>query len=133
MHVGMGAYEGTKMSKSLGNLVFVRDLCSKYDPRALRLSLLGHHYRSGFEWFDEDINEGVERLDRLIKASQCSKGPDSSSLLSSVRNALDNDLDTWSARESLDLFAKETLEGVEEDSNAASTLSEAAALLGVLI
>jgi cysteinyl-tRNA synthetase len=83
--------------------------------------------------FDEDINEGVERLDRLIKASQCSKGPDSSSLLSSVRNALDNDLDTWSARESLDLFAKETLEGVEEDSNAASTLSEAAALLGVLI
>ena len=133
MHVGMVAYEGTKMSKSLGNLVFVRDLCSKYDPRALRLSLLGHHYRSGFEWFDEDINEGVERLDRLIKASQCSKGPDSSSLLSSVRNALDNDLDTRSARESIDLFAKKTLEGVEEDSNAASTLSEAAALLGVLI
>ena len=36
-------------------------------------------------------------------------------------------------QDKLDLFAKETLEGVEEDSNAASTLSEAAALLGVLI
>ena len=57
----------------------------------------------------------------------------SSSLLSSIRNALDNDLDTWSARESLDLFARETLEGAGEDSNAASALTKAAALLGVLI
>ena len=133
MHVGMVAYEGTKMSKSLGNLVFVRDLCSEYDPRAVRLSLLGHHYRGGFEWFDDDIHDGVERLDRLIKASLCSKGPNSSSLLTSIRNALDNDLDTWGARESLDLFARKMLDGAEEDPNAASNLIEAAALLGILI
>ena len=133
MHVGMVAYEGTKMSKSLGNLVFVRDLCSEYDPRAVRLSLLGHHYRGGFEWFDDDIHDGVERLDRLIKASLCSKGPNSSSLLTSIRNALDNDLDTWGARESLDLFARKMLDGDEGDPNAASNLIEAAALLGILI
>ena len=133
MHVGMVAYEGTKMSKSLGNLVFVRDLCREYDPRAVRLSLLGHHYREGFEWFDNDIHDGVERLDRLIKASQRPKGPDSSLLLTSVRNALDNDLDTLEARESLDLFARKMLNGAEEDPNAASNLIEAAALLGILI
>ena len=37
MHVGMVAYEGTKMSKSLGNLVFVRNLRHMHDPRALSL------------------------------------------------------------------------------------------------
>ena len=51
MHVGMVAYEGTKMSKSLGNLVFVRNLRRMHDPRAIRLALMAHHYRGGFEWF----------------------------------------------------------------------------------
>ena len=133
MHVGMVAYEGTKMSKSLGNLVFVRDLCREYDPRAVRLSLLGHHYRAGFEWFDDNIHDGVARLDRLIRASRCTEGPDSSSLLTSIRNALDNDLDTWRARELLDLFAQEILEEGGRDSNAASNLVKASGLLGILL
>ena len=44
-HVGLVGLDGTKMSKSLGNLVFVGDLCKEWDPAAVRLALLGHHYR----------------------------------------------------------------------------------------
>jgi len=59
MHVGMVAYEGTKMSKSLGNLVFVRNLRRMHDPRAIRLALMAHHYRDGFEWFDYNIDDAI--------------------------------------------------------------------------
>ena len=40
MHAGMVAYQGTKMSKSLGNLVFVSELVKTADPRAIRLALM---------------------------------------------------------------------------------------------
>ena len=43
MHCAMVAYEGTKMSKSLGNLVFVSELSKTADPRAIRLALMRHH------------------------------------------------------------------------------------------
>jgi L-cysteine:1D-myo-inositol 2-amino-2-deoxy-alpha-D-glucopyranoside ligase len=44
-HVAMVRMDGEKMSKSLGNMVFVRDLLRSYSPDALRVYLLGHHYR----------------------------------------------------------------------------------------
>ena len=45
MHVGMVCKDGEKMSKSLGNLVFVDDLRETWDPRAIRLAVIEHHYR----------------------------------------------------------------------------------------
>ena len=71
MHSAMVAYDGEKMSKSLGNLVFVSDLLKVADPRAIRLALLRHHYRAGFEWFDTDLDEGKALLRRLLAAADC--------------------------------------------------------------
>ena len=48
MHQAMVCYEGEKMSKSLGNLVFVSELLKDWDPRAIRLAVLEHHYRSSW-------------------------------------------------------------------------------------
>jgi L-cysteine:1D-myo-inositol 2-amino-2-deoxy-alpha-D-glucopyranoside ligase len=46
VHTGMIGLDGTKMSKSLGNLIFVSQLIKNgVDPMAIRLALLGHHYR----------------------------------------------------------------------------------------
>ena len=64
MHSAMVAYEGEKMSKSLGNLVFISDLLETHDPRAIRLALMQHHYSSGFEWHDTDIQDGNALLHR---------------------------------------------------------------------
>src|SRR3954451_15968164 len=51
MHQAMVRMDGTKMSKSLGNLVFVSDLLKEWDPAVIRLAVLNHHYRTPWEWF----------------------------------------------------------------------------------
>ena len=76
LHSAMVSYEGEKMSKSLGNLVFVSDLLKVADPRAIRLALMRHHYRSGFEWYDTDLDEAVALLHRLLAAAERPDGPD---------------------------------------------------------
>ncbi|HJL90508.1 MAG TPA: cysteine--tRNA ligase [Acidimicrobiales bacterium] len=131
MHVAMVAYEGIKMSKSLGNLVFIRNLRHLHDPRAIRLSLLGHHYRAGFEWFDHDIDDGVTRLDRLIAAAGRPTGPDPAPTLATIRDALDDDLNTAAARDALDMLAGAILAGAGDDTSSAFGLAEAAGLLGI--
>ena len=64
-HSGMVSYQGAKMSKSLGNLVFVSRLrAAGTDPMAIRLALLAHHYRSDWEWTDEALAQAQARLER---------------------------------------------------------------------
>ena len=131
MHVGMVAYEGTKMSKSLGNLVFVRMLRNLHDPRALRLAMLGHHYRAGFEWFDTDIDDGITRLSRLVDAARRPCGPDPAPTLAAVRAALDAALDAPPAREAIDVVAGAIIAHAGDDPTAPSGLRQAAGLLGI--
>ena len=64
MHVGMVSLGGIKMSKSLGNLVFVSDLLKEWEPPAARLAILAHHYRAGFDWNDDLMVTATDRLDR---------------------------------------------------------------------
>jgi len=98
-HSGMVAYQGEKMSKSLGNLVKVSELVAqKVDPRAIRLALLGHHYRSDWEWFDDDVYAAVARLTHWSGwAARAVAGPDETPLLAELRAALSDDLDTPAA------------------------------------
>ncbi len=58
----MVGYQGTKMSKSLGNLVFVRDLLKNWEPAAIRLAILAHHYRSDWDWEERLLEEASARL-----------------------------------------------------------------------
>jgi L-cysteine:1D-myo-inositol 2-amino-2-deoxy-alpha-D-glucopyranoside ligase len=65
VHAGMVSYHGEKMSKSLGNLVFVsRLLADGVDPMAIRMALLAHHYRSDWEWTDAVLGDARARLAR---------------------------------------------------------------------
>ena len=92
-HTAMVRMDGAKMSKSLGNMVFVRDLLARYSVDALRLYLLSHHYRSVFEWSPGDLEACASLADRLALAAHA---PDYGPL--SVREAfaaaLEDDLDT---------------------------------------
>jgi len=130
MHSAMVSYEGEKMSKSLGNLVFVSDLLHVADPRAIRLALMRHHYRAGFEWYDTDLDEGTALLHRLHAAAGAATGPDPQPFAARVEAALDDDLDAPKALEALDDLASAILSG-GTDAAAPGTLCDLAAMVGV--
>ena len=68
-HAGLVSYLGEKMSKSLGNLVFVNRLrADGVDPMAVRMALLAHHYRCDWEWTDAVLADGAARLARWRSA-----------------------------------------------------------------
>jgi L-cysteine:1D-myo-inositol 2-amino-2-deoxy-alpha-D-glucopyranoside ligase len=131
MHAGLVAYRGTKMSKSLGNLVFVSELAKDADPRAIRLALMGHHYRDDWEWFDGDLAEGVALLDTLVAAARADAGPDPAPYAARVRAALDDDLDGPAARAVLVELAEAVLAGTGADPSAPAALAELGRLVGV--
>ncbi|HET9441729.1 MAG TPA: cysteine--tRNA ligase [Acidimicrobiales bacterium] len=97
LHAPLVSYEGTKMSKSLGNLVFVSDLLKEWDPAAIRLAVLAHHYRHPWDWTDDLMEAATDRLARWRAAPGDAEGP-----LDAVRGALDDDLDTPAALAALD-------------------------------
>jgi len=107
-HTGMVRMDGEKMSKSLGNMVFVRDLLRKYSVDAVRLYLLSHHYRSVFEWSPADIEAAASLATRLaLAARQPDHGP--ASVREAFAAALEDDLDTPRAIESLEGAAGQPL------------------------
>ena len=69
-HAGMVGLDGEKMSKSLGNLVFVsRLVAGGEDPMAVRLALLAHHYRDDWEWTEPGLAAARTRLTRWRTAT----------------------------------------------------------------
>jgi len=64
-HNGFVNLGSEKMSKSLGNTLWIRDMVRRHDPEALRLYFLGTHYRHPLEYADERIVESAKALGRL--------------------------------------------------------------------
>ena len=108
VHAGMVGLDGEKMSKSRGNLVFVSRLReSGVDPMAIRLALLGHHYRSDWEWTDADLVEAQDRLARWRSAVDQLAGPPADALLAAVRESLSDDLNAPSALHAIDRWVED--------------------------
>jgi L-cysteine:1D-myo-inositol 2-amino-2-deoxy-alpha-D-glucopyranoside ligase len=116
MHTALISKDGAKMSKSLGNLVFVDKLRTEFDPMAIRLALIEHHYRTEWEWDDELMPRNVERL-RSWRGAAAGRPGD---VLDAVRERLDDDLDSPGAVRAVDAAAA-----------AGEATAAAASLLGV--
>ncbi len=65
VHNGFVQVRGEKMSKSLGNIVTLKEILREYHPEALRLFLLGRHYRSPVDYTPERLKEAGRSLERL--------------------------------------------------------------------
>jgi cysteinyl-tRNA synthetase len=113
MHVGMLMMDGEKMSKSLGNMVFVADLVKEHRPEAIRLFLSSVRYRDVLEWQPDALREAESLLDLLARAASLPHPvhPDASGVDNAAQDhpldpapfrerfiaAMDDDLDTGTA------------------------------------
>ena len=119
MHVAMVFMDGAKMSKSLGNLVFVDALRRDWDPRAIRLAVHAHHYRHEWEWTDSLMPRATERLGLWADNT---RGSEDFALLDAVRERLDDDLDTPGV-----------LSLIDDAASRGHNVHAAASLLGVVL
>jgi cysteinyl-tRNA synthetase len=103
VHNGFVEVEGTKMSKSLGNVRNLLDLVEQYDPRAYRLLVLQSHYRSPIDVSDANLRAAEGALDRLdafarrVAASPAAGAEPDPEALEQFRAAMDDDLQTPAA------------------------------------
>jgi L-cysteine:1D-myo-inositol 2-amino-2-deoxy-alpha-D-glucopyranoside ligase len=116
MHTALISMDGQKMSKSLGNLVFVDALREEFEPLAIRLGLIEHHYRTEWEWDDGLMPRNQQRLETWRSAADGSAGD----LIDEVRALLDDDLNSPGAVAAIDAAAER-----------GESTRAAAALLGV--
>jgi L-cysteine:1D-myo-inositol 2-amino-2-deoxy-alpha-D-glucopyranoside ligase len=138
-HGGMVGYDGEKMSKSRGNLVFVSALRnSDVDPMAIRLALMRHHYRADWEWTDAELWRAVDDLERWRRAIAVGGGAPAGPVVEEVLAALADDLDAPRALAAVDAWVGATLgEGgladTSDPSAAASVLALVDAALGLAL
>ena len=104
LHNGFVEVEGTKMSKSLGNVTNLVDLVEQYDGRAYRLLVLQSHYRSPIDVTDDSLRNAEGGLDRLDAFARRAAGVDGlagaepdTEALDRFRAAMDDDLQTPAA------------------------------------
>lgn len=129
VHGGMIGWNGEKMSKSKGNLVFVSRLrADGVDSSAIRLGLLSGHYRTDREWTGAVLTEAERRVHAWRAGVRRESGPDGAALVRELRERLADDLDTPGALAVVDRWAA----GEGDDTGAPDLVTTAVdGLLGV--
>jgi L-cysteine:1D-myo-inositol 2-amino-2-deoxy-alpha-D-glucopyranoside ligase len=134
VHQAMVRLDGEKMSKSLGNLVFVSKLREAgIDPAAIRLAVLAHHYRTEWDWTEAGLQEALDRLAAWRAAADVRLPVDG--VLRVVREALADDLDAPRALRLIDgvtVGAFDT-DAASDDAGSATLRDVVDALLGVAL
>ena len=138
MHVGTLTIDGAKMSKSLRNLVKVSELLAQgHTPDAIRLMLLGRHYREEHPWSEDELQRYEELATRLRRAVDAPGGPPDQLLVQPRRNqfmdALDADFDTPRAIQVLTRIAADIEARRLHAETATPALIELAGVLGLTL
>ena len=118
VHTGMIKVDGQKMSKSLGNVVRIRDAVLKYGSDALRLYILSKHYREDVVFNENELASYKDALTVLHDVSEHLKDSKQDSLDSNAKQliddfymAMDDDFDTKQALNDLFALSKGVLDG----------------------
>ena len=69
VHTGLLSIGGEKMSKSLGNIMALKDLFKQYKPEVIRLWLASAHYRKILNFTDQSLEQARQNFERLINAT----------------------------------------------------------------
>jgi L-cysteine:1D-myo-inositol 2-amino-2-deoxy-alpha-D-glucopyranoside ligase len=104
----MVGYQGEKMSKSLGNLIFVRQFLERVPAATVRLLLAGHHHRAAWEYTDADLDAADARRRRYATAARARPALESAEAdgwRASFLERIDDDLDAPGALQVADRLA----------------------------
>lgn len=114
VHVGLVLSDGEKMSKSLGNVVWVKDLVKKHGSDLIRLYIFSKHYRDDMDFSEKELEQQKPLLDliRLTKSRVLDTTDNNiSNLVCSFLESLDNDLDSPVALATLEKICNEVKNG----------------------
>lgn len=113
MHVAMVHHQGEKMSKSLGNLVMIRDLLRSWSPDTLRIYLASHHYREIWSHNEDELDKARSLAEKITAALHAEGSSGETLFLDQLEEefvqALEADLDTPKALQVLNRIAGEIL------------------------
>lgn len=138
MHNGFLDMSGEKMSKSLGNVVLLKDLLEDWDGEVIRFALLSGHYRMPLDWTPDLLAQAKTTLDRIYGAlGRVWDMPAASAKDQSVLAKLRDDLNTPEALAALSRLAADANKAAEASNNSAmsdakANLLAAGNLLGLL-
>lgn len=141
VHNGLVSVDSEKMSKSLGNVLLLRDLAAEYPGEVVRLGLLNTHYRQPLDWTEQLLRDSQQKLDRFYGALRdagvtgpMAMEPDTDPP-AVVLSALEDDLNTPLALTELSQLARAANRSSDPDERLqiARSLRAGAWLLGILV
>lgn len=137
LHNGLLQMGENKMSKSLGNLITVKQALERYSSDAIRLFILSSHYRSPLTYSEEALKAAESGMERLRQAADGGVADgsvlDAEPYKSRFTGSMDDDFNTAQAMAALFELAREINRGREEKCNvtaAQNTLRELTGILG---
>ena len=135
VHNGMIKFDGDKMSKSLGNILYINDLLKEYDGEVLRYVLLSTHYRQPLNWSEKSLKQAKTSLDRLYRILKNNKNVLTKDVepTKEIINALCDDINTPEAFGQLNILFNQ-LQNAQDDikGDLISQIHGSANLLGIL-
>ncbi len=136
LHNGFLTMDSEKMSKSVGNVLLIREILKAAPGEAVRLALLTGHYRQPLDWNDEALADARRKLDRLYGALRDAgdvTAPDAKAPDAFIA-ALEDDLNTPAALAELFELARALNKASDAAEKAAlvAQIRDAGALLGLL-
>lgn len=124
MHNGFVNIDGEKMSKSLGNSFFLKDVLKSYSGEVIRFYLMSTHYRANFNFNEEDLLSSKKRLDKLYRVKKRVYAVEASSVNKNfseeIFKALNDDMNTSKALSVIDEMignANDKLDANPKDKN----------------
>ena len=133
LHNGMVQMADSKMSKSLGNILLIKDLLNDIPGEVIRLSLISSHYRQPLKWSDELVYQSKKTLDTFYSFLEQYEDVDiiDANINEEILNSLSDDINTPKAISVLHSIFKD-LKKDPENNELRSSFIKSANFMGLL-
>ena len=133
LHNGMVQMAESKMSKSLGNILLIKDLLNDMSGEVIRLSLISSHYRQSLKWSDELVYQSKKTLDTFYSFLEQYEDVDiiDANINEEILNSLSDDINTPKAISVLHSIFKD-LKKDPENNDLRSSFIKSANFMGLL-